>query len=108
MDNKVLPERLQRLNRELKSEKRFGCVYATHGGHRLRVTIERVDAEPRHFVGDRDFQAKAEFYARHYSSYGTLPSQAFYRLTEKLARAIDRYNDELEMSTAGETYEAAA
>jgi len=88
----LVPERLERLNRELTKQKRFDHVYATHGGFRLRVCVERCDEHPKHHVGDRDYLATATFAGRRFSCYGLLPSHAFVRLTEKLSWAIDKFN----------------
>lgn len=110
MGNNRIHERPERLNAELKNDKRTGSVYATHGGQRVRVIVERCSEVPRHHVNDRDFLATAEFAGRTYSSYGLLPSHAFERLTRKLVLAIDRYN--FEKDQAGDddlaNYEAAA
>ena len=93
----LVPERLERLNRELKTEKCSDHVFATHGGHRIRVTVVRCEGPRRHRPNCRDFEARAQFAGRQFSAYGILPSHAFVRLTRKLSWAIDRYNFEIQM-----------
>ena len=103
-------ERLERLDRELKTEKskRFDHINATHTGYTVRICVIRNVETDSHYNNDRDYEAATEFAGRHYRSYGMMPSHAYIRLTKKLSFAIDRYVFELNHRSDDEELEAAA
>lgn len=90
MQNQKLPRRLEELNRELISEKRYAQVHARRGDERIRVVLERTTDEPRRHVSDQDFKATVLFEGRTIVASGVLPSHAFGRLAEMLGCVIDQ------------------
>lgn len=95
--NLELPERLERLNRELGTEavKRCDRLYATRREHRIEVTITRRDKRPKHHAGEKDYYAVAEFSGQRFFCYGLLPSHAFVRVVKQLEWAVAKYDFEV-------------
>lgn len=99
MSSQQLPTRLIRLNEDLTSgKKRLDHVYATRREHRIRVLVERVEREPRHWVSDKDYRASATFNGRRLASYGILPSHAFIRLIDHLCWAVAKFEFDRNMA----------
>lgn len=87
-----LPERLQRLNRELAVErsKDFDYLYAVRGEHRIRVCVFRAD-QP-------GFIATCKIAGRVHRYSGDLPSYAFTKLTRSLEWITSRLDFEKNMA----------
>jgi len=83
-----LPERLQRLNRELAIErsKDFETLYAVHGEYRFKVSIFRH--------GSHGFVATCKAAGHVHRYNGELPSYAFAKLTESLKWVASRLDYE--------------
>lgn len=83
-----LPERLQRLNREMAIErsKDFDYLFAVRGEHRIKVCVFRADRN--------GFVATCEIAGRVHRYTSELPSGAFARLTTSLLWVTSRLDYE--------------